>query len=315
MFGYTGRYPIVTCSGVVVRDEGNVTSTGLRIASAGAAVVVSAAVVGAALFGGSAISDPGAPAAQDQRLVAIPATPSPYPTVTPSRLSRAPRATAHSRPECQRLEKPAVCHRESKHRSTATPTKRSTKSTRTAPTASQRETANATQPHTTKPAATRKPTQARKSVATQSASSSASSYATRSDWAKAVLAVLNDERANHGLPAMKLNSKLVSAAHAHNLAMAKANKLSHELNGEAALGSRVSAAGYSWSAVGENVAYNTSRSQSGVLSVQKAMYNEKPPDDGHRRNILSKTYVDVGIDVISDSVHGKVWLVTDFGRP
>jgi len=130
-----------------------------------------------------------------------------------------------------------------------------------------------------------------------------------------VLAELNAERANHGLPALKLNSKLVSAAHTHNLAMAKANKLSHQLSGEAALGSRVSAAGYHWSAVGENVAYNSSRSQSGVLAVQKAMYNEKPPDDGHRRNILSKTYVDVGIDVISDSVHGKVWLVTDFGRP
>ena len=47
----TGRYPIVTCSGVVVRDEGNVSSTGLRIASASAAVVVGAAVAGAAYSG------------------------------------------------------------------------------------------------------------------------------------------------------------------------------------------------------------------------------------------------------------------------
>jgi uncharacterized protein YkwD len=315
MFGYTGRYPIVTCSGVVVRDEGNVTSTGLRIASASAAVVVSAAVVGAALFGGSAISDPGAPADQDQRLVAIPATPSPYPTVTPSRLSRSPRASAHSRPECQRPEKPAVCHRELKKQATATPLKRLTTSARNAETVANRRAPTATETYHSKSTPSRKPTQAAKSAAAKSASSSASDYATRSDWAKAVLAELNAERANHGLPAMKLNSKLVSAAHAHNLAIAKANKLSHQLNGEAALGSRVSAAGYSWSAVGENVAYSTSRSQSGVLAVQKAMYNEKPPDDGHRRNILSKTYVDVGIDVISDSVHGKVWLVTDFGRP
>jgi uncharacterized protein YkwD len=305
----------VTCSGVVVRDEGNVTSTGLRIASASAAVVVSAAVAGAALFGGSVVGDPGAPADQDQRLVAVPATPSPYPTVTPSRLSRAPRASAHSRPECQRHEKPAMCHRDPKDRSTATPTKRSTKSTHSAPTATKRRTATATQSRTTRPAATRKPTKTTKPAAAKTTSSSSSGYATRSDWAKAVLAELNAERANHGLPALKLNSKLVSAAHSHNLAMAKADKLSHQLNGEAALGSRVSAAGYRWSAVGENVAYNSSRSQGGVLAVQKAMYNEKPPDDGHRRNILSKTYVDVGIDVINDSVHGKVWLVTDFGRP
>ena len=305
----------MTYSGVVVRDEGNVTSTGLRIVSASAAMVVSAAVVGTALFGGSAISDPRAPADQDQRLVAIPATPSPYPTATPSRFSRAPRASAHARPECQRLEKPAVCHRE-KQRPTAT---RSTTSQRTASTAAKRRAATAKQTHhttstlTKKPTLSRKPTQATKSAAAKT-SGSASSYATRSDWAKAVLAELNDERANHGLPALKLNSKLVSSAHTHNLAMAKANTLSHQLSGEAALGSRVSAAGYRWSAVGQNIAYNTSRSQSGVLAVQKAMYNEKPPDDGHRKNILSKTYADVGIDVINDSVHRKVWLVTDFGK-
>ena len=310
----------MTCSGVVVRDEGNVTSTGLRIASASAAVVVSAAVAGAALFGGSVISDPGVPAEQDQRLVAVPATPSPYPTVTPSRVGRAPRASAHSRPECQRLEKPAVCHRELKKRAKATPIKRSTTSARNAETAAKRRAATATETYhsrstpSRKPASTRKPSQAAKSAAAKAGSSSASGYATRSDWANAVLAELNAERANHGLPALKMNSKLVAAAHTHNLAMAKANKLSHQLNGEAALGSRVSAAGYRWSAVGENVAYNSSRSQSGVLAVQKAMYNEKPPDDGHRRNILSKTYVDVGIDVINDSVHGKVWLVTDFGK-
>ncbi len=112
-----------------------------------------------------------------------------------------------------------------------------------------------------------------------------------------------------------MNSKLISAAHSHNLLMAKANTLSHQLSGEAALGSRVSAAGYGWSAVAENVAYSSSRSKGGVLAMQRMMYNEKPPDDGHRQNILNKAYVDVGIDVIDDSVHGKVWLVTDFGKP
>jgi hypothetical protein len=30
---------------------------------------------------------------------------------------------------------------------------------------------------------------------------------------------------------------------------------------------------------------------------------------------LNEKFVDVGIDVINDSVHDKVWLVTDFGRP
>jgi uncharacterized protein YkwD len=97
--------------------------------------------------------------------------------------------------------------------------------------------------------------------------------------------------------------------------MAKANQLSHQLSGEASLGSRITAAGYRWSAVGENIAYNSQRTQAGVLALQDMMYGEQPPNDGHRQNILSTSYVDVGVDVIDDAVHHRVWLVTDFGRP
>ena len=315
MFGLRSRYQVVTCSGVVVRDEGNVTSKGVRIASASAAMVVSAAVA-AALFGGSAISDSRVPNGQDQRLVAVPATPSPSPKVTPrgGASTRSIQARARSRPECQGDKKPAVCHRKPTRDSTATPT-RSSNSPGTATTAAERSRATTTKTHSSQPTPTKRPTQVAKSAPAKTTSKSSSSYATRSDWASAVLAELNAERANHGLRALKMNSKLVSAAHTHNLAMAKANTLSHQLSGEAALGSRISAAGYRWSAIAENVAYNSARSQAGVLAVQKAMYNEKPPDDGHRKNILSESYVDVGIDVISDSVHDKVWLVTDFGKP
>jgi uncharacterized protein YkwD len=317
MFGLHGRYQIVT-SGDVVRDEGNVTSTRMRIASASAAVVVSAAVAGAALFGSSALGDPGSPMGQDRRLVAVPATPTPQPEVTPiGATTRSNRARAHARPKCQRPEKPTVCHRQPKQRSTATPVKRSSKSKseRTALTPVKRSTLKTTETRSPKPTANKRSTKAAKSTPAEKASTSSSGYATRSDWADAVLDELNAERARHDLPALNLNSKLTSAAHKHNAAMAKANTLSHQLKGEAALGSRVSAAGYRWSAVGENVAYNGRRSEDGVLALQKAMYNEKPPKDGHRKNILSKTYVDVGIDVISDSVHDKVWLVTDFGKP
>jgi uncharacterized protein YkwD len=46
------------------------------------------------------------------------------------------------------------------------------------------------------------------------------------------------------------------------------------------------------------------------------MYDEKPPGDtGHRDNILSKNYTNVGIDVYFDNVNGKVWLTEDFGKP
>jgi uncharacterized protein YkwD len=130
-----------------------------------------------------------------------------------------------------------------------------------------------------------------------------------------VLSTLNSERAEHGLPPLASNAKLVSSAHRHNVAMADANQLSHQLSGEPSLGARVTGAGYSWSSVGENIAYNSNRSEAGVLALQQAMYNESPPNDGHRRNILSSSFTEVGVDVIEDPGHGKVWLVTDFGRP
>jgi uncharacterized protein YkwD len=319
---YLCRYQIVTCSGVVVRDGGTLTGLGLRIASASAAVVVSGAVAAAALYGGAAISDPGA-GSSDDRLIAVPAAPSSSPWETPtspSAISSPSRkvtlngdspthqARAHPRPhKCNIHEKGSTCYRPLKSHAAATPTT----SSRTAPTTAKRRTTTPPPRHSDKP--TKKPTQTASSTPSQTASSS-SDYATRSDWADAVLDELNAERADHGLSALKLNSKLSSAAHTHNLAMAKANTLSHQLGSEAGLGSRVSAAGYHWSMVGENIAYNSSRSESGVLAVQKAMYNEKPPNDGHRQNILNKNFADVGIDVINDSVHGKVWLVTDFGR-
>jgi uncharacterized protein YkwD len=41
------------------------------------------------------------------------------------------------------------------------------------------------------------------------------------------------------------------------------------------------------------------------------MFKETPPNDGHRRNILSKDFTHIGIDVVRDS-KGKVWLTEDF---
>ncbi len=165
------------------------------------------------------------------------------------------------------------------------------------------------------PTASPTPTTASPTPTSASPTPSSDGYASRSDWAAAVLDRLNAQRASHGLPALSSNAKLAAAAHTHNVKMADANQLSHQLSGEPGLGARISAAGYAWRSVGENIAWNSNRSQAGVLALQDSMYNETPPNDGHRRNILSSSYTEVGIDVIEDTAHGKVWLVTDFGRP
>jgi len=41
------------------------------------------------------------------------------------------------------------------------------------------------------------------------------------------------------------------------------------------------------------------------------MLNERPPDDGHRLNILSHAFRHIGIAITRDS-HGTVWMTQDF---
>jgi uncharacterized protein YkwD len=96
--------------------------------------------------------------------------------------------------------------------------------------------------------------------------------------------------------------------------MQKDNLLSHQLPGEPWLGQREINAGYYWSTCGENVAWNSDISLAGVKSLQSMMYNEKAPYDGHRVNILYPYFANVGVDVLIDTTHQKVWLTVDFGR-
>jgi uncharacterized protein YkwD len=134
-----------------------------------------------------------------------------------------------------------------------------------------------------------------------------------------LLAQINDLRAQHDLPAYTLLSGLNASAHKHNLTMMGGCGLSHQCSGEAAVGDRISAQGVHWNACGENIGYsgphpNTASAMvSAAEGLTTSMYNEKPPDDGHRLNLLSSQFHHIGIDVTRDS-SGKVWLTQDFSN-
>jgi uncharacterized protein YkwD len=49
------------------------------------------------------------------------------------------------------------------------------------------------------------------------------------------------------------------------------------------------------------------------VQLELLMYREKPPNDGHRRNILNHGFRNVGVDIYVDAAHHKLWLTTDFG--
>jgi uncharacterized protein YkwD len=134
-----------------------------------------------------------------------------------------------------------------------------------------------------------------------------------------VLALINQARSAAGLPPLTITAGLESSASAHNLTMAGGCGLSHQCPAEPDLGTRETAAGIVWSACGENigdggpVADTNAAIARMAVGLTQDMLNEQPPDDGHRRNILSSSFTHIGIAIYLDS-SGTVWLTQDFSN-
>ena len=134
-----------------------------------------------------------------------------------------------------------------------------------------------------------------------------------------VLAVINQARGAAGLPAYAITSGLDLSATRHNTVMASGCGLSHQCPDEASLGARETAAGVTWTSAGENIGEGGpvpgSPAAIGQMAVTltQDMLAEKPPDDGHRLNILSSAFHHIGIAVYRDG-SGTVWMTQDFSN-
>ena len=134
-----------------------------------------------------------------------------------------------------------------------------------------------------------------------------------------VLDLINQARAQAGLPAYSASSGLVRSATAHNQLMAGGCGLSHQCPGEPSLGTRETDAGVHWTAAGENIgeagpiSRTSSASARAAVGLTQDMLNEKPPDDGHRLNILSSSFQHIGVAVYLDG-SGTVWMTQDFSN-
>jgi uncharacterized protein YkwD len=129
-----------------------------------------------------------------------------------------------------------------------------------------------------------------------------------------VFGLINHDRVAMGLPAYRWSNALAGGAHLYNLRMMTYGQLSHQCPGEPGLGTRITNDGIAWRSAGENIGWsNYPDPQQGVLSNHQGMMAEKPPDDGHRQNILSTSFNLVGIDVLVDT-HRNVWLTEDFAQ-
>jgi uncharacterized protein YkwD len=156
-------------------------------------------------------------------------------------------------------------------------------------------------------------------AATPTGSASAAPAPSVSAAADGVLTLINQARAQAGLPAYTILSGLQVSSGKHNQLMADGCGLSHQCPGEPGLGARETAAGVQWSAAGENIGEGgpVADTQAAVTQMAVAltqdMLNEKPPDDGHRLNILSSAFTHIGIAVFR-SGNGTVWMTQDFAN-
>lgn len=126
---------------------------------------------------------------------------------------------------------------------------------------------------------------------------------------------INSDRAAQGLPAYTWNDTLAKGAYLHSVRMTQSDcGLSHQCPGEPAPCQRVTNEGVQWTACGENAGY-TSPYPDAWSAVQKniegGMLAEQPPNDGHRKNLLSTSFHQVGVGVAIDA-NGVVWVTEDF---
>lgn len=105
-----------------------------------------------------------------------------------------------------------------------------------------------------------------------------------------VITLINQERAAVGLASLTKNSKLTTAARSHSDYMACSDHFSHTWMDGTKPWDRVTAAGYSWSRVTENIAASTSQSFSPASVVN--LWMNSP---GHKANILDPNVVHIGV--------------------
>lgn len=139
------------------------------------------------------------------------------------------------------------------------------------------------------------------SVATKPTATTTTAAGLSSDEAKA-FQLLNADRAANGLPTLKVNMNLVHLAENYGQDMINRNYFSHYNPEGQSPFDRMTQAGISYRYAGENLAINSS-----VPAAENAFMNSS----GHRANILSPNYTEVGVGVRKDAA-GSVYVVQEF---
>ncbi|MFZ0294184.1 MAG: CAP domain-containing protein [Candidatus Sulfotelmatobacter sp.] len=118
-----------------------------------------------------------------------------------------------------------------------------------------------------------------------------------------LFASVNRARRNAGLPALKWNDALATAAKRHAGVMAQRGEAQHGFAGEPALASRVTQAGTRFVWLSENVALGPR-----VEAIEAEFF--KSPN--HRANMLDSDMDSIGVGVVERG--GQLFAVEDFSK-
>jgi uncharacterized protein YkwD len=116
-----------------------------------------------------------------------------------------------------------------------------------------------------------------------------------------LLAAANQDRANQGLPALRLDPVLTQASAFHAREMAEHDAISHQFPNEPELAERGSNAGVHFSHIAENV---------GEAPTSVIIHNLWMHSPGHRANLLDPNVNTIGIAIVSRD--HQLYAVEDF---
>ena len=121
--------------------------------------------------------------------------------------------------------------------------------------------------------------------------------------ARRILDLTNQDRQEHGLPALRWDAPLAASAQAHADRMAREPALSHQYSGESELMTRAASAGAHFQAIAENIAMGPS-----PQSIEQGWMHSS----AHRTNILDPRMNAIGIAVAERG--GSLYAVEDFDQ-
>lgn len=131
---------------------------------------------------------------------------------------------------------------------------------------------------------------------------------------RATLCLINRERRARGLRALRASRTLARPAQRHSADMATRRYFSHTSPSGSTMNARIGRSGYTrgrrgW-VIGENIAWG-----SGARSTPESIVRAWMRSPGHRANILSGRYREIGIGVVRRAPDGAAGgtYTTDFG--